>query len=251
MSNIVALQGGLQSHLFISLPSNLNNRCLNVWSFKSVKWVKPFKHITSATVTSHYLFFDSKDFQAMRAVTRLTTDTVRKRHLAAGNKKQIKPVPGWSVWSLCGAVNVGRQQGTRGEAGVFHLLENQTESHWFSHDIPNPPRTRPFRVRRLTWRTCTPSYIQTHSSKPDPPTPHPTSTQQPPPLPLCLPGCFPLLAPLLIYVFAEQLLPRELREQHSHLSTLVTRCHLFLPAHRTSRETMPHAFWTSDLQHLL
>ncbi|TNN83808.1 hypothetical protein EYF80_005984 [Liparis tanakae] len=28
------------------------------------------------------------------------------------------------------------------------------------------------------------------------------------------------------------LLPRELREQHSHLSTLVTRCHLSLPAHR-------------------
>lgn len=79
----------------------------------------------------------------------------------------------------------------------------------------------------------------------------PTSAQQPPPLPLSLPGRLSLLAPLLIYVFAEQLLPRELREQHSHLSTLVTRCHLLLPAHRTSRQTMPHAFWTSDLRRLL
>lgn len=58
------------------------------------------------------------------------------------------------------------------------------------------------------------------------------------------------LSPFLIYAFAEQLLPRELREQHSHLSTLVTRCHLLLPAHRTSRQTMPHAFWTSDLRRL-
>lgn len=130
----------------------------------------------------------------MHAVIRLTADTVRERHLAAGNKKQIKPLPGWSVWSLCGAVNVGRQQGTRGEAGVFHLLENQTESHWFSHDIPNPPpRTRPFRVRRLTWRTCTPSYIQTHSSKLDPPPPlSPAATPSTPMSPWLFPSpCSP------------------------------------------------------------
>ena len=61
----------------------------------------------------------------------------------------------------------------------------------------------------------------------------------------------PSLFLLLIYVFAEQLLPRELREQHSHLSTLVTRCHLLLPAHRTSEQTMRRAFWTSDLQCVL
>lgn len=71
----------------------------------------------------------------------------------------------------------------------------------------------------------------------------PTSARRPPPLPLSLPGCLSLCrSPCLIYAFAEQLLPRELREQHSHLSTLVTRCHLLLPAHRTSRQTMPHAF---------
>lgn len=72
----------------------------------------------------------------------------------------------------------------------------------------------------------------------------PTSARRPPPLPLSLPVSLALSphSPCLIYAFAEQLLPRELREQHSHLSTLVTRCHLLLPAHRTSRQTMPHAF---------
>lgn len=98
------------------------------------------------------------------AVTQLATDTVTKSHLVAGNTKQIKTSTFWSVWSLCGAADVVRQRGARGEVAVFHLLENQTESHWFSHDIPNPPKTHPSEsdgwrgehAHHLTWKkkTC-------------------------------------------------------------------------------------------------
>lgn len=131
--------------------------------------------------------------------------------------------------------------------------KNQMESHWFSHDTSNPPKTHPFWIRRLAWWACV-SLPLTHSSNLEPcPPPQPNYHHQHPPsispwvsLSLSL-SC----SPCLIYAFAEQLLPRELREQHSHLSTLVTRCHLLLPAHRTSRQTMPRAFWTSDLRRLL
>lgn len=101
----------------------------------------------------------------------MATDTVTGRHLAAGNTKQIKTGPGWSVWSLCGAADVERQRGAKGEAGVFHLLENQTESHWFSHDIPNPPEHTPSesdgwrgeRAHHLTYK---------HAPQTQSPTPH-------------------------------------------------------------------------------
>lgn len=114
---------------------------------------------------------------------------------------------------------------------------------------PTPQDTPPFGVRRLAWWTCTPSHMQTRSSKTRSPTPHlgPATTPSSPISPWLSPSP---RSPCLIYAFAEQLLPRELREQHSHLSTLVTRCHLLLPAHRTSRQTMPRAFWTSDLLRL-
>lgn len=150
------------------------------------------------------------------------------------------------LWLIC---VVSLWSGGCGEAA-----ENQTESHWFSHDIPNSPppsspKTHPFKVRRLACWACTPSHIQTRSSNPEPnPPPRPGDHPLFPYLSLAVSLA---LSPCLIYAFAEQLLPRELREQHSHLSTLVTRCHLLLPAHRTSRQTMPHAFWTSDLRRLL
>ena len=119
----------------------------------------------------------------------------------------------------------------------------------FPMTCPTPQNTPPFGVRRLAWWTCTPSRMQTRSSKTWSPTPHlgPATTPSSPISPWLSPSP---RSPCLIYAFAEQLLPRELREQHSHLSTLVTRCHLLLPAHRTSRQTMPHAFWTSDLRRL-
>ena len=41
-----------------------------------------------------------------------------------------------------GQADVERQRGARGSPGLFHL-ENQTESHRFSHDIPNPPEHTP------------------------------------------------------------------------------------------------------------
>lgn len=132
------------------------------------------------------------------------------------------------------------------EAVLLHVLRIRQK-------VIDFPRTRPKHTPSESgvWRGEHASHFHRHA--PQTQSPAPTSTQGPP-APSSLPGCLsPSLScsPCLIYAFAEQLLPTELREQHSHLSTLVTRCHLLLPAHRTSRQTMPRAFWTSDLPRLL
>lgn len=58
---------------------------------------------------------------------------VIERNLFVGDTKQIKITFFGSVWSLCGAANVEKrvvgEQGEAGVAVVFHVLENQTESH--------------------------------------------------------------------------------------------------------------------------
>lgn len=130
------------------------------------------------------------------AVTQLATDTVTKSHLVAGNTKQIKTSTFWSVWSLCGAAGRGEAAGSEGEAAVFHLLENQTESHWFSHDIPNPPKTHPSEsdgwcgehAHHLTWKKK-PMLLKPGALPP-------TLAQRPPPLLLSLPGCLSLAPPV-------------------------------------------------------
>ncbi|CAI5774323.1 Hypothetical predicted protein [Podarcis lilfordi] len=45
----------------------------------------------------------------------------------------------------------------------------------------------------------------------------------------------------LLAVVLEQLQPKALWERLSHLSPLVTRCHLLLPGLQTAEQTMSHA----------
>lgn len=130
----------------------------------------------------------------------------------------------------------GGAAGGDAEAGVLHLLEKSDRK---SLIFPTHPPTT------LCSQTAG---VENTPSRPDP------GSSNPGPCPHLIPAAAPSnptsprrslslsFAPLLIYVFAEQLLPREPRERHSHLSTLVTRCHLLLPAHRTSEQTMPCAF---------
>lgn len=181
----------------------------------------------------------------------MAPDTVTIRHLAAGNTKQIKTGP-WlicvvSLWSggLGAAAVAGSKGGPVGEgggrsAGVFHLLEKIRQKVIdFPMTCPTPQNTPLPSQTAGVVSTHTTAHTNTllQPREPHPPPRGPVTTP-----PILLLAVSLSSAQLLIYVFAEQLLPRELREQHSHLSTLVTRCHLLLPAHRTSRQTMPRAF---------
>lgn len=129
------------------------------------------------------------------AVTQLATDTVTKSHLVAGNTKQIKTSTFWSVWSLCGAADVVRQWGARGRLPCFTSSKIR-QSHWFSHDIPNPPKTHPSEsdgwrgehAHHLTWKKKT--MLLKPRALP------PTLAQRPPPLLLSLPGCLSLAPPV-------------------------------------------------------
>lgn len=154
--------------------------------------------------------------------------------------------------NLCGLFVVWRTLGgsmeRRGEAACFTSLKIRQKVIDFPMTYPTPQHT-PLRIQTAGVGNM---HTISHTNmllKPGalPPTSVPATTPSSPISPWLSLSPFPCL----IYAFAEQLLPRELREQHSHLSTLVTRCHLLLPAHRTSRQTMPHAFWTSDLRRLL
>lgn len=156
-----------------------------------------------------------------------------RKHKADQNKRWLICVV--SLWS----------------GGCGKAAENQTESHWFSHGKPSlpPPPSKHTPSESDGWRGEHAHHLTyKHAPQTRCPTPH-LGLATTPSSPIS-PWLSHSLSPCLIYAFAEQLLPRELREQHSHLSTLVTRCHLLLPAHRTSRQTMPHAFWTSDLRRL-
>lgn len=149
-------------------------------------WTEHLSPVTFATTTSHPLppsgeAYDSNTHPVNTrgdAVTQPAADTVTRRHLVAGNTKQIKTSSGWSVWSLCGAEDVERQQGARGKAAVFHLLENQTESHWFSHDIPNPPKHTP--LESDGWRGEHAHHLK-YKHAPQPRALPPTTGLRPPP----------------------------------------------------------------------